>query len=68
MGIGRVGFSVFADAGTAYDRGTHLRDAALHRGIGAGVFLTASVFQLDLDVAVRREGGARVHLMTGFQF
>jgi outer membrane protein assembly factor BamA len=68
MGISRAGFSVFADAGAVWDHGTSLGDAPVRRGGGAGVFLLASIFQLNLDVAVRQGGGGRVHLSTGLQF
>jgi outer membrane protein assembly factor BamA len=68
MGIARTGFSVFTDVGTVWDHGSKLADARARRGVGAGVFLLASVFQLNLDVGVRQGGGARVHLSTGLQF
>lgn len=68
MGIARAGFSVFTDIGTVWEHGTKLADARMRRGAGAGVFLLASLFQLNFDVAVRQGGGARVHLSTGLQF
>jgi outer membrane protein assembly factor BamA len=68
MGIARAGFTVFTDVGTVWDHGTPLGDARVKRGIGGGVFLLASVFQLNLDLGVREGGGARLHLSTGLQF
>lgn len=68
MGISRAGVSVFTDVGAVWDHGARLSDAPLRRGVGAGVFLLASLFQLNLDVAVRQGGGVRAHLSTGLQF
>ena len=68
MGISRAGYSVFADAGRAWNYGDRFSDARWRRGIGAGVFFLASVFQLNLDVAVREGGGVRAHFGTGLQF
>lgn len=68
MRIGRLGARLFADAGTAYDHGVRLRDASFHEGVGAGLFLFATVFQLNVDVAKGLDAGTRVHVMTGFQW
>lgn len=68
LGISRAGFTVFTDIGTVWDHGTRLDDARVRRGVGGGLFLLASVFQLNLDVAVSQGSGARVHLSTGLQF
>ena len=68
LGISRAGFSLFTDVGTVWDHGARLRDARARRGVGGGVFLLASLFQVGLDVAVRQGGGTRVHLSTGLQF
>jgi outer membrane protein assembly factor BamA len=68
LGITRAGISIFADTGTAYDRGTPLGKAHFREGFGGGVFLLASLFKLNLEVGFRGEGGARVHFTTGLQF
>ena len=68
MGISRAGFSVFADAGRVWDRGTSFSDAPWRRGVGGGLFFLASVFQLNLDVGVRQGGDVRAHFSTGLQF
>jgi hypothetical protein len=68
LGISRAGLTLFADYGTAYDHGARLRDARFHLGGGGGVFLIASIVRLNLDLAFREGGGARLHLMSGFQF
>jgi outer membrane protein assembly factor BamA len=68
MGVGRLGVTAFADAGTVYNHGVRLRDATFHRGVGGGVFMLATLFQLNLDVAYGVDNKVRVHFMTGFQF
>lgn len=68
MGISRAGFTVFGDLGTAWDHGTRFADARVRRGVGGGVFLLASLFQVGLDVGVRQGGGVRAHFSTGLQF
>ena len=46
-----------------------LADYAGYRwGYGAGVFLSATVFRLNLDVATDGTGGARLHAASGFRF
>jgi outer membrane protein assembly factor BamA len=75
----RSGVSLFADTGAVAVHGSRFGDATWHEGFGGGVFFLASIFQLNVDVAFRpgepdnpdttlRTGGARVHLMFGFQF
>jgi outer membrane protein assembly factor BamA len=68
LGISHAGFSIFADAGRAWDYGTSFSDAHWRRGMGGGLFFLASIFQLNLDVAVREGGGVRAHFSTGLQF
>jgi hypothetical protein len=60
--------NVFADVGAAYDRGITLRDADYQWGYGAGVFFSATVFKLNLDVATDGKGHTRAHLASGFRF
>jgi outer membrane protein assembly factor BamA len=69
LSVGRVGFTVFYDAGVVAPFGTALRDAAVHRGAGGGVFLLAPLINLNLSVAHALDGrGTRVHFGTGFSF
>jgi outer membrane protein assembly factor BamA len=66
---GKLGVTVFTDAAKTTDYGLKLKDAHWQRGAGAGVFLIASVFRLNLDVARSLDGaGTHVHLSTGFVF
>ncbi len=60
--------TVFTDAGTTWDHGQRLADAPVKAGAGAGFFLLASLFQLNLDVGFREAWGTRVHFTTGLQF
>ena len=68
MSFARMGVTLFADTGTVWDAGTRLLDSHFRTGGGAGVFLLASLFQVNLDVGFRQGGGARVHFTTGLQF
>ena len=68
MSIGRLGVSVFADVGAAYDRGVAVGDADYRWGYGAGGFFSATIFRFNLDVATDGKGGARVHAASGFRF
>jgi outer membrane protein assembly factor BamA len=68
LSIGRVGFNVFADVGAAYDRGVKLGDANYQWGYGAGLFFSATIFKLNLDVATDGNGHTRAHLTSGFRF
>lgn len=68
LSMGRLGVNVFADVGAAYDRGIRLRDAEYQWGYGAGLFFSATVFKLNLDVATDGKGHTRAHLASGFRF
>ena len=66
---GKFGITLFMDVARAADHGARLEDAEWQRGAGAGLFLIASVFRLNLDVARGLDGGkTRVHLSSGFSF
>ena len=66
--MGRVGLSVFGDAGMVQDHGHPLGDGIFRKGAGAGIFLLTPVFQVSLDVARGIGGGTRVHLSSGLTF
>jgi len=65
LSAGKVGLSVFVDAGTAYDRGQTFRDQPLRVGGGASVWLAATVFRMGLTVAHGRGAGTRVTFGAG---
>ena len=65
----KLGLTVFMDAASAADVGASLKDAAWHRGAGAGLFLIAPLVKINLDIAQGLNGGGtRVNLGTGFSF
>jgi hypothetical protein len=65
----KLGVSVFMDAAKAVDYNASFRDAEWHRGAGAGLFIIASLFKLNIDVAHGLNGGGtRLNLGTGFSF
>jgi hemolysin activation/secretion protein len=51
MNIGRLGFKAFVDYGTVYPHGEKLSAQRFDRGVGGGVFVTATVIRMGLDVA-----------------
>jgi outer membrane translocation and assembly module TamA len=65
---GQLGVSVFADAGTAYDKGERLRDQNWRVGYGSSVWVTFTAFRMSLAVAHGRGAGTRVHFGGGFSF
>ncbi len=70
LNFGRLGVKTFVDYGTVYDYGAKLADQTFDRGIGGGVFLTATVVRMGLDVAWAKDGGSkpRWHFGLGVTF
>ncbi len=66
--VAKLGVRVFTDAGTVYDKGQRYKDQTLKQGYGAGLFLTAAIFHLNLDVAHGKGAGTRLHISGGFSF
>ena len=67
MGVGRVGFALFADAGTAYGAGESLSDSSFDRGLGAGFFASVASVSLRVDVAHGLDSGTRAHVTFGLR-
>jgi outer membrane protein assembly factor BamA len=67
LAVGKTGVSVFTDVGKSYDRPTRFADAPLHRGVGSGVWWSATVVQFGVSVA-RGEGRTRVNVGLGVAF
>jgi outer membrane protein assembly factor BamA len=65
LGIGRMGVSVFADAGTVYPHDARLRHQRFRSGAGGGVWLTATAFRMGVWIARGRHAGTRVHFTAG---
>ena len=68
LSLGKFGVSAFVDAGTAYDNGQSFSQQTLDRGVGGGIWLTATAFRLTLDVAHGIGGATRVHFGTSLLF
>jgi outer membrane protein assembly factor BamA len=68
LNFGRFGVKAFVDAGTVYPSGTKLSDNRFDRGIGGGVFFTATVIRAGLDVAWPESGKPRWHFGLGVTF
>lgn len=67
--VGRVGLNVFMDGGVTAAYGERIWDAPRHKSAGAGLFLIATVLQLNFDVSRSIDGkSTRVHFGTGFTF
>ena len=65
----RLGLTAFVDSSKIWDAGQSMSDVEWHHGVGAGVFLIASVVRINLDVARGlKDGDTRVHLSSGFTF
>jgi outer membrane protein assembly factor BamA len=70
LDFGRLGVKGFVDFGTVYQSGAKLADQRFDRGIGGGVFLTAPIVSLSLDVAWPNDGSRkpRWHFGLGVSF
>jgi outer membrane protein assembly factor BamA len=68
LSVARLGVSIFADTGTAYDKGQRFSDQTLRTGIGAGVWITATAFRMGLSVAHGRGADTRVNFGGGLTF
>ncbi|MGE0039624.1 MAG: BamA/TamA family outer membrane protein [Vicinamibacterales bacterium] len=51
LSIGRFGVKAFVDAATVWDAGQTIATRPFTRGTGAGLFMGASLFTLDVDLA-----------------
>ena len=65
---GKLGVSVFVDAGTAYDKGMRFEDATIRTGGGGSVWVTLLAFRMGLSVAHGRGSGTRVNFGGGLTF
>ena len=66
---GQFGFTAFMDAGKIIEHDGRFDDVKWQRGVGGGIFLIASVFRINVDVARGIDNKkTRLHLATGFNF
>lgn len=68
LSVGKLGVRAFVDAATVYDAGAHLRDQHFERGVGGGLWFTATVIRLAVDVARGTGGATRVQVSSGLLF
>ena len=62
--VGKLGVRAFVDTASVYDAGEHLSNQRFARGVGGGVWFTATVIRLALDVAHGSGGSTRVQLSS----
>ena len=65
---GKLGVSVFVDAGAAYDKGRRLKDADIRTGAGGSVWVTLLAFRMGVSVAHGKGAGTRVNFGGGLSF
>ncbi len=66
---GQFGLTAFVDAGKIIEHTGRFDDVTWQRGVGGGIFLIASIFRINLDVARGLDNKkTRLHLATGFGF
>jgi len=68
ISVGKLGFSVFVDAGKVYDKGSSFSASPLRRGVGGSVWLVATVFHMSLSVAHGQGAGTRANFGVGISF
>jgi outer membrane protein assembly factor BamA len=68
VSFGSAGASVFVDTGGVTGAGRRLRDATFRTGIGGGLFFSAAIFRLNLDVARGLDEGYRLHVSAGLHY
>ena len=68
ISIGRLGVNAFVDTGAVYAHADRFRDQSLRTGIGGGVWLTATAFQMGLSVGRGLESSTRVHFSAGVSY
>jgi outer membrane protein assembly factor BamA len=68
--VGRFGVKAFVDAGTVYPSAAKLGQQVFDRGVGAGLFVTATVLRAGLDIAWPQTGSGkpRWHFGLGVTF
>jgi outer membrane protein assembly factor BamA len=68
LDVGKLGVSVFIDAGKAYDKGFHFGDLPMHQGAGGSVWVTATVLRMSVSVAHGRGVGTRANFGVELSF
>ncbi len=68
LNIARFGLRAFVDWAAVYPAMTSWQDASYDRGIGGGLFLTATAVTIGLDVGWSDDGNVRGHFRLGTRF
>lgn len=68
LSVGKLGISLFADWGTAWNKGQRLEDQPLYNGLGGGVWFSVTALRLSLAVAHGRGAGTRFTFAGGLTF
>jgi hypothetical protein len=68
LNVAKLGVSAFFDVATVYDHRAQLADQHFGQGFGAGVWLSAAFFRLNLAVAHGVNSSTRVHFGTSFSY
>ncbi len=66
--IARIGVNVFADYGTAYEKGMRLGDQTFHRGYGGGGWITITALRFGVGIAHGVGAGTRFTFAGGLTF
>ena len=66
--VGKFGVNAFVDVGTVYDTGERLGDQTFQQGVGAGIWVSAAFFRMNLVVAHGIGAGTRAHFGTTLTF
>jgi outer membrane protein assembly factor BamA len=66
--VARLGVNVFADYGTAYEKGMRLADQTFHRGYGGGGWITITALRFGVGVAHGVGSGTRFTFAGGLTF
>lgn len=66
--VARIGVNVFADYGTAYEKGMRLADQTFRRGYGGGGWITITALRFGLGVAHGVGAGTRFTFAGGLTF
>lgn len=68
LSVGRLGVRAFVDHAAVYDAGQRLGDQKFERGVGGGVWFSATVFRIAVDVARGSRGNTRAQVSSGLLF
>ena len=68
LNVAKLGVSLFVDAATVYDEGQRFADQRFERGVGGGIWLSATVVRLTLSVARGIGHGTRFNASSSLVF